>query len=76
MVWVNPQKKSRLIFKKTFYVAVVLPPTSSLVAIDLTNMAEKLPEQTGHVSRYFCPFFESLLWESYCRHSFCIAARL
>ena len=73
---VNPQKRSRLIFKKTFYMAVVLPPTSSLVAIALISMAGKLPVQTGQVSGYFCPFIESQLWESHCRRSFCIADHL
>lgn len=45
--WAKPQKKSRLIFKNTFYATGALPPTGCLVAISLIHMAGKLPVQTG-----------------------------
>lgn len=50
-----------LIFKKTFYVAVVLAPPSSLVAVALISTAGKLSVQSGQLSRYFCPFVEPQL---------------
>lgn len=76
MGWVNAQERSGLIFKRTFYMAVVLQPTSSVVAIAPMSMSGELPVLTGQDSGYSCPFIESQLWESHCKHSFCAAAHL
>lgn len=69
--WANPPRRSRLIFQQTFYVTMILSPTSSLVATALISMAGKVLVPTGQMNKYSSPSVESVM-----RISFFTAAHL